>query len=89
MSESNFFLLFPTLSGYLEQLGFKNYGNGKKIKCFDNMAKMYTKSYKIKGKFSKNQKQVQDCLMKIIVHTLSLKQFQLNQILLRIKFQVT
>ena len=44
------FLLSPTLSKHLLQLVLKNYGDDKKIKYFDNMAKIYGTSSKSKGK---------------------------------------
>ena len=40
------FLLSPTLSDNLEQLGFKKYTDDTKIICFDNMANIYLTSSK-------------------------------------------
>ena len=63
------FLLSPTLSDNLEQLGFKKYTDDTKIICFDNMAKIYAASSKSKGRLPNDQKQFEDCLMTSIVHT--------------------
>ena len=63
------FLLSPTLSENLEQLGFKKYSDDMKIICFDNMEKKIATSSKSKGRVSNDQKQFEDCLMTSIVHT--------------------
>ena len=51
------FLFSLKLSGHLKQLGLKNYSDGMKIKFFDNRAKIYVTSSKIKGNFSNYQRQ--------------------------------
>ena len=55
----NKLLLSLKLSIQLEKLGFKTHGGDIKIKYFDNMAKIYVTSSKIKGRVSDNQKQFQ------------------------------
>ena len=63
------FLLSPTLSDSLEQMGLKKYSDDMKIIFFDNMAKIYATSSKSKGRVPNDKKQFEDCLMTSIVHT--------------------
>ena len=71
----NRFLLYTTLSEHLEQPGFKKYGDDMKMKCFDNMANIYARSFKSKGKVSYDQKYFLDYIMTSIVHTPSPEAF--------------
>ena len=62
------FLLSQKPSRNIKQLGSQKYSDDMKIKCFDNMEKMYLTSSKNEGKFS-NDKKIQYCMIENIVHT--------------------
>ena len=64
------FLLSEKLVKYLEQLGFKKYGNDMKIKCLKRWQKCMSLLPKVKVKFLTIEKH-QYCLMPKIVHTSS------------------